>query len=110
MDVKEEFLYIISSKGKSKDGEKSMITKVQTCGYYGNRNMPCGETKNQLLDGEQPHVFWRNLLEAKYPKRKFVHVSTSRQRKRTQYYGETSDTRPVEWGTGGAYEGKLTNF
>ncbi|CAI9270752.1 unnamed protein product [Lactuca saligna] len=84
--------------------------------------MPYGETKNQLLDGEQPHVFWRNLLEGKYPQWKFVHVSTSRQRKRTQYYGQTSDTiaptadvvkkckkspasRPVEWGIGGAYEG-----
>ncbi|CAH1441633.1 unnamed protein product [Lactuca virosa] len=121
-DVMEEFLYIISNKGKNKDGEKSMITKVQTCGYYGNRNMPYGDIKNQLPDGEQPHIFWRNLLEGKYPQWKFVHVSTSRQRKRTQYYGETSDTiapvadavkkrkkspasRPVEWGTGGAYEG-----
>ncbi|KAL7615548.1 hypothetical protein Lser_V15G02487 [Lactuca serriola] len=121
-DVMEEFLYILSNKGKNKDGEKSIITKVQTCGYYGNRNMPCGEIKNQLPDGEQPHVFWRNLLEGKYPQWKFVHVSTSRQRKRTHYYGESSDTiapvadavkkrkkspasRPVEWGTGGAYEG-----
>ncbi|CAH1416767.1 unnamed protein product [Lactuca virosa] len=74
------------------------------------------------LDGEQPHVFWRNLLEGKYPQWIFVHVSTSRQRKRTQYYGETSDTiapvvdavkkrkkspasRHIKWGTGGAYEG-----
>lgn len=90
-DVMEEFMYIISNKCKSKDGEKSMITNVQSCGYYGNKNIPTSEIKSQLQDGEQPHVFWRNLLEGKYPRWKFVSVITSRQRKRPQLYTETPD-------------------
>ncbi|KVI00190.1 Chromo domain/shadow, partial [Cynara cardunculus var. scolymus] len=85
-DVLEEFLYLISHKCNSKDTSKSIITRVKSCGIYG-KNIPL---HTPLPFGEQPHLFWRKLLEGKCPRWKFVSLSTPRQRKRPHYFEDSS--------------------
>nr|GEY05070.1 helicase protein MOM1-like isoform X1 [Tanacetum cinerariifolium] len=81
-DVVEEFTNIISNISKSKNTSISVITRVQNCGIYG-MNIPLhSELKAHIPNGDQPHIFWRTLLEGKFPEWKFVSLSTPRERKR----------------------------
>ncbi|GJW61983.1 P-loop containing nucleoside triphosphate hydrolase [Tanacetum coccineum] len=81
-DVVEEFTNIISNISKSKNTSISVITRVQNCGIYG-MNIPLhNELKAHIPNGDQPHIFWRTLLEGKFPEWKFVSLSTPRERKR----------------------------
>nr|XP_043609532.1 helicase protein MOM1-like isoform X2 [Erigeron canadensis] len=98
-DVVEEFLYVVSHKYENKDTSKSIITRVQNCGIYG-KNIPLhGEISTHLPDGNQPHVFWKKLLEGRSPIWKFVSILTPRQRKRRRYFeGSSKRTRTVDGG------------
>lgn len=122
-DVMEEFLYLISNKYKSKDTDNSIITRV---GNSGKSILLNSEIKTHLSGGDQPHLFWKTLLERPDPKWKFVSVSTPRQRKRPSYFLsgvedggvrtrrktvnntiEPAQLKPVTEGeTGGVNEGK----
>lgn len=64
-----------------------IISKVQLgVGRY-NINLPLlGEGKIQLKDGEEAHVFWRNLLEGRNPRWKHSCGLTPRSRKRVQFF------------------------
>ncbi|CAA2987522.1 Hypothetical predicted protein [Olea europaea subsp. europaea] len=54
-------------------------------------NLPLlGEGKFQLKDGEEAHVFWRKLLEGRNPQWKYSCGSTPRNRKRVQFFDESS--------------------
>ncbi|KAI3683515.1 hypothetical protein L1987_84021 [Smallanthus sonchifolius] len=85
-DVVEEFLYIVSHKCKRNDTtSKAVIVQVQDCGIYG-KNIPLhSEIKTHLPDGDQPYVFWKKLLEGRFPVWKFVSESTPHKRKRPSY-------------------------
>ncbi|CAA3025175.1 helicase MOM1-like isoform X1 [Olea europaea subsp. europaea] len=82
-DTTKELLAILS--GSCDSG--SIISKVQLgVGHY-SINLPLlGEGKIQLKDGEEAHVFWRNLLEGRNPRWKHSCGSTPRNRKRVQYF------------------------
>lgn len=83
-DLMEEFFHLISSKS-NKDASKLIITGVQPiCGAYG-KNLPLPSQP----DGELPHAFWRKLLVGRDPCWKYISRSTSRQRKRIQYFAQS---------------------
>ncbi|XP_071688203.1 uncharacterized protein [Rutidosis leptorrhynchoides] len=92
-DVVEEFLYLISNKFESNDKSKSIITRIQNFGIYGET-----ETKTQLPDGDQPRIFWKKLLDGRFPIWKFVPFSTPRLRKRTHYIDGATDGTGTEGG------------
>ncbi|PWA96959.1 P-loop containing nucleoside triphosphate hydrolase [Artemisia annua] len=98
-DVVEEFTNIISHISKSKNTSRSIITRVQNCGIYG-MNIPLhSELKAHILNGDQPHIFWKTLLEGKFPKWKFVSLSTPRERKRPRNFAEPlNNTNPIVCG------------
>ncbi|KAK9058602.1 hypothetical protein SSX86_023444 [Deinandra increscens subsp. villosa] len=85
-DVVEEFSYIISHKCKRKNTKSKVnIIQVQNCGIYG-KNPSHSEIKTRAPEGDQPYIFWRNLLVGRSPAWKFVSESTPRQRKRPSYF------------------------
>ncbi|XP_059297528.1 uncharacterized protein LOC132050331 isoform X1 [Lycium ferocissimum] len=90
-DVISEFSAIISNSSDDKDICHSIISKVQmSMGTY-SANIPMlGEKKMELKIGEEPHVFWKALLERRNPQWKNLsRATTPRNRKRVQYFDES---------------------
>jgi hypothetical protein len=96
-DVIQEFLTIVTQKGKDKNLINSIILNVkQNQGSY-TTNLPLhGEPKIQLLDEELPHVFWERLLKGKQPQWKYSSGLFQRNRKRVQYFDDTQKNPEVE--------------
>ncbi|KAJ8557657.1 hypothetical protein K7X08_003282 [Anisodus acutangulus] len=92
-DVISEFSAIISNSSDDKDICHSVISKVQmSMGTY-SANIPLlGEKKMELKIGEEPHVFWKTLLDGRNPQwRNLSRATTPRNRKRVQYFDESPD-------------------
>lgn len=91
-DVISEFSAIICKNSDYKDTCHSIISKVQmSMGTY-SANIPLlGEKKMELKVGEEPHVFWRKLLEGRNPQWRNLSIATARNRKRVQYFDESPD-------------------
>ncbi|KAJ8535518.1 hypothetical protein K7X08_023238 [Anisodus acutangulus] len=92
-DVISEFSAIISTSSEDKDICHSVISKVQmSMGTY-SANIPLlGEKKMELKIGEEPHVFWKTLLDGRNPQwRNLSRATTPRNRKRVQYFDECPD-------------------
>ncbi|XP_022883449.1 chromodomain-helicase-DNA-binding protein 3-like isoform X2 [Olea europaea var. sylvestris] len=89
-DTTKELLTILSETSEY-NGSGCIISKVQLdVGRY-SINLPLlGEGKFQLKDGEEAHVFWRKLLEGRNPQWKYSCGSTPRNRKRVQFFDESS--------------------
>uniref|UniRef100_A0A2K2AY39 MOM1 alpha-helical domain-containing protein n=2 Tax=Populus trichocarpa TaxID=3694 RepID=A0A2K2AY39_POPTR len=96
-DVIQEFLTIVTQKGKDKNLINSIILNVkQNQGSY-TTNLPLhGEPKIQLLDEELPHVFWERLLKGKQPQWKYSSGLFQRNRKRVQYFDDIQKNPEVE--------------
>ncbi|XP_009618970.1 helicase protein MOM1-like isoform X3 [Nicotiana tomentosiformis] len=91
-DVISEFSAIICKNSDYKDTCHSIISKVQmSMGTY-SANIPLlGEKKMELKVGEEPHVFWRKLLEGRNPQWRNLSIATPRNRKRVQYFDKSPD-------------------
>ncbi|KAJ6937652.1 hypothetical protein NC652_012073 [Populus alba x Populus x berolinensis] len=96
-DVMQEFLTIVTQKGKDKNLINSIILNVkQNQGSY-TTNLPLhGEPKIQLLDEELPHVFWERLLKGKQPQWKYSSGLFQRNRKRVQYFDDIQKNPEVK--------------
>ncbi|KAK4367206.1 hypothetical protein RND71_015086 [Anisodus tanguticus] len=91
-DVISEFSAIISNSSDDKDICHSVISKVQmSMGTYSAIQL-LGEKKMELKIGEEPHVFWKTLLDGRNPQwRNLSRAATPRNRKRVQYFDESTD-------------------
>ncbi|XP_073301041.1 uncharacterized protein [Primulina huaijiensis] len=62
-----------------------LISKVTLHdGYYKSNSRNFGEAKIQLMDGVEPYIFWRNLLDVKNPQWKHLKGPCPQNRKRVQ--------------------------
>ncbi|XP_073312185.1 uncharacterized protein [Primulina huaijiensis] len=83
-EVTQEFQAILSESYKNIG--LSVISEVRLSAENYSMNIPLlGEAKNQLKDGEEPYIFWKNLLDRKDPPWRHFRGSYSRNRKRVQY-------------------------
>ncbi|XP_073286622.1 helicase protein MOM1-like isoform X4 [Primulina huaijiensis] len=83
-EVTQEFQAILSESCKIIG--LSVISEVQLSAENYSMNIPLlGEAQNQLKDGEEPYIFWKNLLNRKDPPWRHFRGSCSRNRKRVQY-------------------------
>ncbi|KAL2514360.1 Uncharacterized protein Fot_28331 [Forsythia ovata] len=93
-DVFHELLTLLPNSSQSNDSTNcSLILKVQeTRGIYPRNVSLIGEVESSLMgdfsmvkdmiDNEQPHVFWINLLEGRNPRWKYLSSPPSRAKKR----------------------------
>ncbi|KAL7127241.1 hypothetical protein ABFS83_14G242600 [Erythranthe nasuta] len=83
-EVVKEFKAILS--GSENTDSNSIISKVKLgVGSYNTNVSTLGETKLELKDEEEPHIFWRNLLDGKNPQWKHLKGPCRRNRKRVNY-------------------------
>ncbi|KAL9143511.1 hypothetical protein ABFS82_14G242300 [Erythranthe guttata] len=83
-EVVKEFKAILS--GSENTDSDSIISKVKLgVGSYNTNVSTLGETKLELKDEEEPHIFWRNLLDGKNPQWKHLKGPCRRNRKRVNY-------------------------
>ncbi|KAI3461416.1 hypothetical protein Pfo_018079 [Paulownia fortunei] len=83
-EVTKEFQAILSES--CENTKNSVISKVKLgVGSYSTNIPLLGEAKVQLKDGEEPHVFWRNLLDGKNLQWKHLRGPCPRNRKRVHY-------------------------
>ncbi|XP_059659462.1 helicase protein MOM1-like isoform X3 [Cornus florida] len=109
-DVVKEFLALLSWNAEKNDISNSIISKVQQSGGGYSRSISLlGEVKNNLADGEEPHVFWTKLLEGRNPRWKYLSGPLQRNRKRVQYFVESPGKRGVETGEVGKKRKKVGN-
>ncbi|KZV47217.1 hypothetical protein F511_05268 [Dorcoceras hygrometricum] len=91
-EVTQEFQAILSERSESI--RLSVISEVRLSAENYSMSTPLlGEAKNQLKDGEEPFIFWRNLLDRKDPPWRHFKGSFPRNRKRVQYMNESPDTK-----------------
>ncbi|KAG8371313.1 hypothetical protein BUALT_Bualt13G0074700 [Buddleja alternifolia] len=84
-EVIKEFQAILSESSEKNDFI-SVISKVKLgVGSYSTNIPMLGEAKVQLKDGEEPRVFWKNLLDGKNPQWKHLKGPCPRNRKRIHY-------------------------
>ncbi|XP_073149014.1 helicase protein MOM1-like isoform X1 [Henckelia pumila] len=89
-EVTQEFQAILSESCKNIG--LSVISEVRSSAENYSMNIPLlGEAKKQLKDGEEPYIFWKNLLDRKDPPWRHIRASHSRNRKRVQYMNESPD-------------------
>ncbi|KAL0376762.1 UNVERIFIED_CONTAM: Helicase protein MOM1 [Sesamum calycinum] len=80
-----EFQAILSESREDTDSN-AVISKVKLgVGSYSSDIPLIGEAQVQLKDGEEPHVFWKNLLDGKTPRWKHLRGPCPRNRKRVHY-------------------------
>ncbi|KAG9151218.1 hypothetical protein Leryth_002778, partial [Lithospermum erythrorhizon] len=97
-NVLREFQVILTTEAVSKDSKDSLITKVrQLRGVYCTDFPLLGESKIQSTVGEEPHIFWKNLLENRNACWRFP-CSMARNRKRVQYFDGSSKKPEMENG------------
>ncbi|XP_073066422.1 uncharacterized protein [Primulina eburnea] len=83
-EVTQEFQAILSESCKTIG--LSVISEVRLSAENYSMNIPLlGEAKNQSKDGQEPYIFWKNLLNRKDPPWRHFRGSCSRNRKRVQY-------------------------
>ncbi|KAL0457018.1 UNVERIFIED_CONTAM: Helicase protein MOM1 [Sesamum latifolium] len=83
--VTKEFQAILSESREDTDSS-AVISKVKLgVGSYSSDIPLIGEAQVQLKDGEEPHVFWKNLLDGKTPQWKHLRGPCPRNRKRVHY-------------------------
>ncbi|XP_073151865.1 uncharacterized protein [Henckelia pumila] len=76
-----------------------LISKVTLHdGYYKSISRNFGEGKIQLMNGVEPYIFWKNLLERKNPEWKHLKGPCPRNRKRVQFFVEPPRTFGCENG------------
>ncbi|KAL0414342.1 UNVERIFIED_CONTAM: Helicase protein MOM1 [Sesamum radiatum] len=84
-EVTKEFQAILSESREDTDSN-AVISKVKLgVGSYSSDIPLIGEAQIQLKDGEEPHVFWKNLLDGKTPQWKHLRGPCPRNRKRVHY-------------------------
>ncbi|KAG8387652.1 hypothetical protein BUALT_Bualt02G0043600 [Buddleja alternifolia] len=84
-EVTKEFNLILSESRDDNDPNLAISkAKLNVVSYSTNTPM-LGEAKIQFRDGEEPHMFWRNLLDGRSPKWKHLRGQSPRNRKRVQY-------------------------
>ncbi|GFP82484.1 helicase protein mom1 [Phtheirospermum japonicum] len=92
-EVTKEFQAILSENTDS----NSVISKVKLgVGSYSTDIPMLGEAKVQLKDGEERHVFWRNLLDGKNYIWKHLRGPSPRNRKRIHYFEGCSSKLATE--------------
>ncbi|XP_075521936.1 helicase protein MOM1-like isoform X4 [Primulina tabacum] len=70
-----------------------LISKVTLHdGYYKSNSLNFGEAKIQLMDGVEPYIFWRNLLDVKNPQWKHLKGPCPQNRKSVQCLVEPPGT------------------
>ncbi|KAK4429053.1 Helicase protein MOM1 [Sesamum alatum] len=83
--VTKEFQAILSESCEDTDSN-AVISKVKLgVGSYSSDIPMLGEAQVQLTDGEEPHIFWKNLLDGKNPQWKHLREPCPRNRKRVHY-------------------------
>ncbi|KAI9077847.1 hypothetical protein K1719_040193 [Acacia pycnantha] len=90
-----EFSSILEQNGEDNDTRDcSFLLKVKQNGlkYHPNFSL-LGEWKFKSLDSEPCHLFWTKVLEGRYPRWKYLSVSSQRSRKRVQLF-DGSGNRP----------------
>ncbi|KAK4405858.1 Helicase protein MOM1, partial [Sesamum angolense] len=84
-EVTKEFQAILSESREDTDSN-AVISKVKLgVGSYSSDIPLIGEAQVQLKDGEEPHVFWKTLLDGKTPQWKHLRGPCPRNRKRVRY-------------------------
>ncbi|KAL0370085.1 UNVERIFIED_CONTAM: Helicase protein MOM1 [Sesamum angustifolium] len=84
-EVVKDFQAILSESCEDTDSN-AVISKVKLgVGSYSLDIPLIGEAQIQLKDGEEPHVFWKNLLDGKTPQWKHLRGPCPRNRKRVHY-------------------------
>ncbi|KAL3828473.1 hypothetical protein ACJIZ3_017275 [Penstemon smallii] len=92
-EVMKELRSILSESCEKSDSAP-VISKVKLDGGRYSVNIPLlGEAKVRLKEGEDPSVFWGNLLDRKIPEWKHLRKPSPRNRKRVQY-SEGSPSKP----------------
>ncbi|KAG9151420.1 hypothetical protein Leryth_020986 [Lithospermum erythrorhizon] len=95
-NVLREFQAILTAESGLKDPENSLIAKVwQLRGVYCTNFPLLGESKIQSAIGEEPHIFWKNLLVGRSPCLRFP-CSMSRNRKRVQNFDGPSKEQEID--------------
>ncbi|XP_077226776.1 uncharacterized protein LOC143860127 [Tasmannia lanceolata] len=74
----------------------SVISKVHSsrATYSGNVSLH-GEIEMQSMDEDAPHVFWKKLLDGRFPRWRYLSGPSQRARKKVQYLGD-SPKKPEE--------------
>ncbi|RWR81523.1 helicase protein MOM1-like protein isoform X1 [Cinnamomum micranthum f. kanehirae] len=98
-DVVSELLTQLPSHGVEADNISncSVIKRVHHRGTAYSRNISLlGEQKMLPTKVEQPHVFWKRLLEGRYPQWRYLSAPSPRARKKVQYLDELPKIPEVE--------------
>ncbi|KAL3618573.1 hypothetical protein CASFOL_037655 [Castilleja foliolosa] len=84
-EITEEFESILSGCGETSK-RVCVISRVKLdVGSYSADVPLLGEANAQLIDTEEPHVFWKNILDDKSPLWKHIKRQSPRNRKRVHY-------------------------
>ncbi|KAL0460716.1 UNVERIFIED_CONTAM: Helicase protein MOM1 [Sesamum latifolium] len=95
-EVTKEFQAILSESCEDTDSN-AVISKVKLgVGSYSSDIPLIGEAQVQLKDGEEPHVFWKNLLDGKNPQWKHLTGPCPRNRKRVHYLDGSPSKPEIE--------------
>ncbi|KAK6163357.1 hypothetical protein DH2020_000221 [Rehmannia glutinosa] len=84
-EITEEFQSILSESSEISDRSPVISKAKLDVGSYSTDVPMLGEAKLQLKNVEEPHVFWRNLLDRRSPRWKHIRGQCPRNRKRVQY-------------------------
>ncbi|KAK6118108.1 hypothetical protein DH2020_048157 [Rehmannia glutinosa] len=95
-EITEEFQSILSESSEISDRSPVISKAKLDVGSYSTDVPMLGEAKVQLKDVEEPHVFWRNLLEKRSPRWKHIRGQCPRNRKRVQYLEGSLGTSDTE--------------
>ncbi|XP_058103445.1 uncharacterized protein LOC131247018, partial [Magnolia sinica] len=88
-DVVSELLTELPHTAEESGISNPVILKVKHSGVTYPRSISLlGETVMQSRDEESPHVFWRKLLEGRYPSWRYISMPSPRARKKVQYFDE----------------------
>lgn len=90
--VMQELLILLPHNDSNIDlSNSSMIIKVKQNDQSYSKNITLhGELEIESTDKEPPHVFWTELLDGRYPHWKYSSGPSQRNRKRVQYFEESS--------------------
>ncbi|XP_031123219.1 helicase protein MOM1-like isoform X3 [Ipomoea triloba] len=109
-DVVKEFCAIISQNSETDDIHNSVISKVLKSSGPCITDIPLfGEQKFKYTCGEEPQVFWKKLLEGRNPQWRHISGPTPRNRKRVQYFEDSSCSLEVSNDDAGKKRRKTVN-
>ncbi|GFP84248.1 helicase protein mom1 [Phtheirospermum japonicum] len=100
-EITEEFESILSGRGEMSKRVRVISRVKLDVGSYSADVPLLGEAKAQLIDVEEPHIFWKNLLDNRSPRWKHIMRQSPRNRKRVHYLDGSlvkSDTENDESG------------